>query len=307
MRSRVSKRWLHGWGSEMRNVLFLLLLSLPLFAKVTIDLSSRTVANAQTILVTLHADEAEPKLERIYAAYEGKRYPFWENPFAAGRSFYALVPVSFYTGPKKSRLVVVYVEAGKKHYRSFMTQIVAGKYREEKLRVAPSRAKISEKNRRRIAAEQREAMRIYQSRTPELYIDAPLAYPMESKITSMFGNRRIFNGVLRSYHSGTDFRAAVGTPVKSVAAGRVVLAKNRFFAGNSVIIDHGEGIYTGYYHLSRFRVREGEWVEQGDVIGLAGATGRVTGPHLHFSVRVNGVQVDPLHFIETFDLLFEDK
>jgi murein DD-endopeptidase MepM/ murein hydrolase activator NlpD len=283
--------------------IFLLCINISLFAKVDINLSERTIANAQTILVKLQADMNEPKIDKIYAAYEGKRYPFWKNPFQTGRAFYALVPVSYYTKPKKSRLVVVYIQHGKKQYRSFITKIVAGDYKKEKLHVAPSRAKISPKNRRRIAKEQKEAMRIYRSSTPKLFISSPLRYPMDSKITSRFGNKRLFNGVLKSYHSGTDFRAKVGTPIRAVADGRVVLAKNRFFAGNSIILDHGEGIYTGYYHLSRFKVKPGTYVKAGDIIGLAGATGRVTGPHLHFSVRVNGVQVDPMQFIDTFNLL----
>jgi len=131
-----------------------------------------------------------------------------------------------------------------------------------------------------------------------------LDYPLHSKITSAFGNKRLFNGVLKSFHSGTDFRAKTGTPIHTVADGRVVLVKNRFFAGNSVIIDHGQGIYTSYYHLSRFKVRKGEFVKKGQVIGLAGATGRVTGSHLHFTVHINGTLVDPLEFIDTFNELF---
>jgi len=289
----------------MKIILFLCV-ALTLFAKVDIDISNGAVANGQTLLVTLKADANEPKMERIYAAFEGKRYPFYRNPFHEGRSFYALVPVSYYTNPKESRLVVVRVENGKKYYNSYLIEIIDGNYKKERLHVAPSRAKISPKNKKRIEREQKEAMRIYRTNTPKLYINEPLAYPMSSKITSYFGNKRLFNGVLKSYHSGTDFRAKTGTPLRSVADGRVVLAKNRFFAGNSVIIDHGEGIYTGYYHLSRFKVKKGDFVKKGEVIGLAGATGRVTGPHLHFSVRVNAVQVDPLQFIDVINMLFEE-
>ena len=122
--------------------------------------------------------------------------------------------------------------------------------------------------------------------------------PLHSKITSAFGNRRVFNNILKSYHSGTDFRAKKGTPIIASNSGRVVLAKNRFFAGNSIIIDHGQGIYSGYYHLSRFAVKKGDFVQKGEVIGYAGATGRVTGPHLHFTFHVNGNCVDPLHFVK---------
>ncbi len=274
-------------------------------AKVSVMLSDAEVANGQTMLLRLHADREEPRIERIYAAFDGKRYPFYRNRFAKGREFYALVPASYYAKPGARKLVVVYIEKGRKHYRSFPVELYEGDYETEKLRVAPSRAKISAKNRKRIARERREALRIYRTSTPKLYIKAPLDLPLKSKITSRFGNKRLFNGVLKSYHSGTDFRAKTGTPIHAVANGRVVLTKNRFFAGNSVIIDHGQGIYTCYYHLSRFRVKPGERVKRGEVIGLAGATGRVTGPHLHYSVRVNGVQVDPIQFTRTVDLLFQ--
>ncbi len=280
---------------------------MTLAASVDISVYPRSVVNAGTICVRLHADRDEPKIDRLYVAFEGHRYRVYRNPYQKGRNFYALIPVSYYTKPKESRLVVVRVVRGSKHYHAYRIRIKAGSYRSEKLHVAPSRAKISPQNRRRITREQREAMRIYRTETPGLFPDIPLSYPLQSKITSAFGTRRLFNGILKSYHSGTDFRAAVGTPIRTVGAGRVVLAKRRFFAGNSIIIDHGEGLFTGYYHLSRFAVSVGDFVEAGDLLGYAGATGRVTGPHLHFSARVHGVQVDPLQFLQRFNLLFKDN
>jgi murein DD-endopeptidase MepM/ murein hydrolase activator NlpD len=132
--------------------------------------------------------------------------------------------------------------------------------------------------------------------------------PMKSKITSDFGNARIYNGKTKSYHSGTDFRAKIGTPIIASNDGKIVLAKRRFYAGGSIIIDHGHGIYSCYYHMSRFDVKEGEMVKKNQVIGLSGDTGRVTGPHLHFSIRVGGLQVDPLQFIELVNnKIFKEK
>ncbi len=288
----------------MKRLFVWLLLPVLLFAHVDISVSNGAVTNAGTLLLKLRADAKEPKMSRIYAAFEGKRYPFYRDKFSKGRTFYTLIPVSYYAKPKESRLVVVRVENGKKQYKSYLIDIYKGDYRSERLHVAPSRAKISPKNRRRIARERKEAMRIYKTSTPKLWIRKPLVPPLSSKITSPFGTKRVFNGVLKSFHSGTDYRAKTGTPIRSVADGRVVLVKNRFFAGNSVIIDHGQGIYTGYYHLSRFKVHKGEFVKRGQVIGLAGATGRVTGPHLHFTVHVNGMLVDPLQFVDTFNGLF---
>ncbi len=117
--------------------------------------------------------------------------------------------------------------------------------------------------------------------------------PLEGRPAHNFGERRIFNNKPRSPHSGEDISAPSGTEVRASNSGRVVLASNLYFAGNTVIIDHGLRVFTFYCHFSNIRVKRGQNVEKGDVIGEVGATGRVTGPHLHWSVRVNGSRVDP--------------
>jgi murein DD-endopeptidase MepM/ murein hydrolase activator NlpD len=114
---------------------------------------------------------------------------------------------------------------------------------------------------------------------------------------SNFGSRSIFNGEERAPHAGVDFRGATGTPVAAPAGGRVVLAEDLFFTGQTVVIDHGLGLYSLLAHLSRIDVTPGQTVAQGDTVGLLGATGRVTGPHLHWTVRLNGARVDPLRVV----------
>ncbi len=273
----------------------------PLWSVVTYSVSTQRVANAQTMLFELHSDENP---SRAYVAYLGTRYPFFPHPDEKVGDYYALVPTGYYVKPKNKNAVIVYVTEGEKHYISVPIMIIKGTYKSERLKVASSRAKISKKNRERIKKEAREAKNIYRHFTPISYVYGPFLRPLDSKITSDFGTKRVFNGLLKSYHSGTDFRAAVGVPIVAANRGKVILAKNRFFAGNSIIIDHGQGIYTGYYHLSQFKVKVGDMVEQGEVIGLAGATGRVTGPHLHFAVHVGGVGVDPMQFLETINALY---
>ena len=120
---------------------------------------------------------------------------------------------------------------------------------------------------------------------------------LSKTLTSEFGNARVFNQEVKSYHSGTDFRAAIGTPIYASNSGKVVIAKDRFLAGKSVVIDHGEGIFSMYYHCSEIKVKEGTRVKQGELIALSGNTGRVSGPHLHFGILVRGAQVDPIDFI----------
>jgi murein DD-endopeptidase MepM/ murein hydrolase activator NlpD len=279
----------------INSFLIAVFLTSSLFAKgeVLFTVSSSVTQNAKTLFFSLYLDE-EPS--KAYVAYLGKRYPFFKKP--DGDGYYSLIPTSYYQKPKDTDAVIVYIIDGKKHYLKKLIHIEEGDYKRESLRVDPSKAKLSKRDKRRVAKELKEAKRIYNTYTPTLYITEPFILPIDSKITSDFGNKRVFNSILKSYHSGTDFRAKRGTPIVASNSGRVVLVKNRFFAGNSVIIDHGEGIYSGYYHLSKFAVKKGQMVRRGEVIGYAGATGRVTGPHLHYTIHVGGVCVDPLQFTD---------
>ena len=117
--------------------------------------------------------------------------------------------------------------------------------------------------------------------------------PAEARISDVFGTQRKFNGTVLSTHQGLDFAVPTGTPVSALNAGTVILAQPLYFEGNCVVIDHGQGLLTLYLHLSEFKVKEGDRVERGQLIGLSGGTGRATGPHLHLAVRWQGVYLDP--------------
>jgi hypothetical protein len=126
--------------------------------------------------------------------------------------------------------------------------------------------------------------------------DWPFSLPVPGGIiTSRFGSNRVYNGgVLNARHTGIDFRRSIGEPIQATADGRVVLAEYLSIRGNVVILDHGHGVFSQYAHMSQFQVQAGQIVHRGQVLGLAGATGRANGPHLHFEVIVNGINVDPL-------------
>lgn len=130
-------------------------------------------------------------------------------------------------------------------------------------------------------------------RTPERLWALPMARPVPGDVSSLFGLRRVFNGEPRAPHRGLDLRGEAGELVKACAAGRVVLAENHYFAGNSVYIDHGMGVVSMYFHLLAMDVAPGQMVARDQVIGRVGSTGRVTGPHLHFGMAVLGDMVDP--------------
>ncbi|NWG14086.1 MAG: M23 family metallopeptidase [Acidobacteria bacterium] len=149
----------------------------------------------------------------------------------------------------------------------------------------------------RIALETKRVGAILAAVSDGKYWNGRFVSPVPGPVISEFGKRNIINGKPRSPHAGTDFRAQSGTPVRAPNAGRIVLAEDLYFSGNTVIIDHGQGLYSYFAHLSGFAARVGDVVERGDVVGQVGATGRVTGPHLHWSVRLVGTRVDPLSLI----------
>lgn len=117
--------------------------------------------------------------------------------------------------------------------------------------------------------------------------------PLQGRVSSLFGHRRFFNGQARNPHSGLDIAAPTGSEISAPAAGEVTLVDDLYYNGKTIFLDHGQGLITMYCHLSESLVTQGKRVAQGEVIGLVGATGRVTGPHLHWSVSLNGYRVDP--------------
>ena len=184
------------------------------------------------------------------------------------------------------------------HERRFTKLIEVGEsaWGTETLSVPPKMVRPPEAEQARIK-EDRALMRAALNRaTPERYWTAPLYRPVKGKMLSRFGLYRTFNGDVASRHTGLDFRAWLGTPIHAVAAGKVVLTRHLYYGGNTVIVDHGNGFLTMSCHLSKTKVKEGDMVKAGQVIGLSGATGRVTGAHLHLAVFLLGAVVDPEPF-----------
>ncbi len=148
-------------------------------------------------------------------------------------------------------------------------------------------------------SEDTRLLNTYSLVTPVRYWEGMFTPPVNGPLSSPFGSFRTYNGTVTRRHTGYDFRAPAGTPVLASASGRVVLSRPLDIHGNNVVIDHGWGIYSEYAHLSERYVVPGQFVLQGDVIGLSGNTGRSTGPHVHWEIAVNGVWVNPLTFMQT--------
>jgi len=149
----------------------------------------------------------------------------------------------------------------------------------------------------RIAQEAKDLERIWAESAPERLWTGAFDRPVPQASNSAFGTRSVFNGQPRSPHSGADFMSPAGTPIHAPNSGRVALARDLYFSGNTVIIDHGLGLLSLLAHLSVIKVRAGDVVAAGQVVGEVGATGRVTGAHLHWAVRVGGARIDPLSLL----------
>jgi murein DD-endopeptidase MepM/ murein hydrolase activator NlpD len=180
-----------------------------------------------------------------------------------------------------------------------MVEVKAGRFATEKLQVGKQFVEPSPEQIKRSNEELQRLREIFDHVTPERLWDGQFRVPLDGVTTgSNFGKRRILNGNPGSPHGGVDLRGSTGTPVHAAQRGRVVLAEELFFAGNTVVVDHGLGIYTFYGHLSEIEVKVGDVLEPGAVLGKVGATGRVTGPHLHWGLTVERARVNPLQIVK---------
>jgi len=151
----------------------------------------------------------------------------------------------------------------------------------------------------RIRREAAELEQLWAQSDPRRLWNAGFLRPVPGRVNGAFGSRSIFNGKARQPHGGADFLSPTGTSIHAPNSGRVVLARDLYFTGNTVVIDHGLGLFSLLSHISVLDVHQGEWVTGGDIIGQVGASGRVTGPHLHWAVRMNGARVDPMAVLAT--------
>jgi len=184
------------------------------------------------------------------------------------------------------------VDGRNRTYQKFI-EILSKDVPREALSVAPKMNKPPQEIHGRIKRELAAMKGALRSESPQRWWELPFHRPVEGIMLSRFGLRRTFNNETKRRHTGLDFRAPEGTPIEAIAAGKVVLVGEYYLPGNTVVIDHGNGVVSMAMHMSKVMVKEGDWVKRGQAYGRSGATGRVTGAHLHLSVSVQGVTVDP--------------
>ena len=243
--------------------------------------------DGSALAITVEAPEDAPEMT-VTAHLGGRSVRFGR---LAG-SWFGLAPLpSDRTGPVELRVTTVLPGEAPAEQR-WTVQVRPHTYGETELSVAPRFTNPPADVMERIERERELVRSTLRHVTPEWLINGNFVRPRNTRITSPFGQKRVFNGELQSRHWGVDLAGDVGAEVRVAGRGRVAIARDLYYAGNAIYVDHGLGVFSGYYHLSRIDVSEGDIVERGQVIGQVGASGRVTGPHLHWSFFVDAERLD---------------
>ena len=262
-------------------------------AEPRVRVETRGAAPGESVLIVI---EGQPKNRPPRGALGGMPLAFWRGRHGAYLAL-AGFDLDASTGPARLEPELV-GDGGVPHFWSRALVVEPKAYPTQEVKVEQKYVTPPKVEELRAETEARMLKKVYDRRTPERLFKGAFLSPIPGALSSRFGERRIFNGVPKSPHGGADLRAKLGVPVKAAAGGRVVVAQDLFYSGNTVILDHGLGLYTIYAHLSRMDVKPGQAVKQGRRLGLVGATGRVSGPHLHWGVKLRGARVDPFSLVE---------
>ena len=279
---------------------FLSLVCLCFIAHSATHAQSPAVALTPAVVVA-----GSPELIRVNASnassldgeWLGRKLEFFRG--SDGRAWFALAGVDVEAPVGPSTLEITIRDGKGAHSALSRTvEIHPAHYKTGALTVAPKFVSPGPEELKQIEADQQIKKTVFAVSNAEPLWSASFRAPVSAEPTDSFGTRRTFNGKLASIHKGMDFRAVTGTPVRAGNSGIVVLAQPLYYEGGCVVIDHGLGLYTISMHLSRIDVKEGQRVTTGDQLGLSGATGRVTGPHLHWAVRWQGAYLDPAKLLK---------
>ena len=259
------------------------------------------VTTAQSLTVTHTARAIRPG-EVVVLTVRGTTAPTvvhafgsdWPAFAADDQSARVLIGIDLGTKPGRYDVTITSGQAR----TSYPLVVSARQFPTRRLSVDPALVNPPPEAQERIDRESRELAAIWQASPAERLWDAGFVRPVPDAANSAFGTHSIFNGEPKSQHTGADFLSPSGRPVRAPNAGRVVIAGDRYFSGNTVVIDHGQGLFSLLAHLSAIDVKPGDLVAAGAVVGKVGATGRVTGPHLHWAVRLHGARVDPLSLLD---------
>jgi murein DD-endopeptidase MepM/ murein hydrolase activator NlpD len=263
---------------------------------ISLKLSAASVP--QGALIQAEVAAAKTLSAQTTAEWNGKPSLLWSEE--GTRTLHGLIGMDLETVPGRYEWKVSWVDAaGKPLMCTAVITVRSGKFPTEHLKVEKQFVEPDPAQEKRAEADQQKMRVIYDTVTPQALWMGKFRLPLDGvKTGGNFGRRRVLNGQPRSPHAGVDFPAAAGTPVFASQSGKVVLAEELYYSGNTIVIDHGFGIYTMYAHLSQVEVKPGDTVEATTEIGKVGATGRVTGPHLHWGLTIQHARVNAMGIVQ---------
>jgi hypothetical protein len=268
--------WIRGIGAEAG--------SYP----VSVSIKPDRIPLGGIAIATIRTDD---NIELLDVRFLGERIPYYLD--SSSRDYLILIGAGLDCKPGIHILTITWQGIDAPSLYLHKVRIMARTFPEERLSVPERMVEFPPGILERVLNDQKAVKDTCSKISNERYWRRPFVWPVKSEILSEFGFRRIFNNKPRSPHSGVDLRAPKGTPVLASNYGKVAMIRDCYLSGKTVIIDHGKGLYTLYAHLDSYKVTEGQAIKQGQFIGLAGSTGRVTGPHLHWGVSLLGKRLDP--------------
>jgi murein DD-endopeptidase MepM/ murein hydrolase activator NlpD len=264
----------------------------PPFA--SIETSSEKVRQGSVLMVQVITTAQA----QVTGEFAGVSVPFYLDDSEGKQALVGLIGIDALAQPGTQPLTLTaYTNNGVTAVFTQSIRVLDGGYWIERVRIAAKLAALVDQTLN--DEEAAEVLAIYRQFTPDRWWQGPFRLPVKGRLVSGYGNRRRYNGQdLGSYHSGLDISANAGTPVLAAAPGRVLAVREFKIRGNAVFIDHGHGVITGYFHMSKTNVKPGQMVNVGDPIGNVGSTGRSQGNHVHFDLAVSGVTVDPTPWLK---------
>jgi murein DD-endopeptidase MepM/ murein hydrolase activator NlpD len=262
-----------------------------------VQLSSEKISRGDVALVSIQKAGKIQSAKYVWGDIAAEFYYDREK-----NRFSAFLPVDLAMLPGEKVLKITATNAdGCKTTKDILFEVTDKTFPLQKLTLPEGQVTLSKKDLKRHRREKAVVKKVFSHAVPDKIWNTKFIRPHRGKLSTPFGVRRLINNKPKNPHSGIDLKASQGDPVVSSGDGVVVCVGNHFFSGNSVFIDHGTGIVSMYFHLSAFNVKAGDKVSRGEIIGAIGSTGRSTGPHLHWGVKINKQRIDPLSLLQLFD------